>query len=213
VSAVPIEDDTPSSDEHRGLRIMTSRRVALILFNLGGPDSPEAVQPFLFNLFNDPAIIGLPQPVRFLLAQLISRTRKRAAQANYAFMGGSSPLVPETLKQAAALETALRQRVSNVTFKAFPAMNYWRPFVRDVAKAVETPSCYRSIRSSPPPRPPPRFLPGAVPLICRPQPFAATLPVRRWRKRTPTPSSKPGATVVRPPSRGFCSQPTVCRSA
>ena len=48
-------------------------RLAVVLFNLGGPDRPEAVQPFLFNLFNDPAIISLPQPLRWLLATLISR--------------------------------------------------------------------------------------------------------------------------------------------
>ena len=48
---------------------MTSRRVAIILFNLGGPDGQEAVRPFLFNLFNDPAIIGPPQPFRYLLAR------------------------------------------------------------------------------------------------------------------------------------------------
>ena len=44
---------------------MESKRLAIVLFNLGGPDKPESVQPFLFNLFNDKAIIGLPQPLRF----------------------------------------------------------------------------------------------------------------------------------------------------
>ena len=50
-------------------------RLAVVLLNLGGPDSPEAVQPFLFNLFHDPAIIGIPQPLRWVLARLISRRR------------------------------------------------------------------------------------------------------------------------------------------
>jgi ferrochelatase len=117
---------------------MTSRRVAIILFNLGGPDSPGAVRPFLFNLFNDKAIIALPQPFRFLLAQLISRTREELARKNYAVMGGRSPILPETQKQADALEAAMVARVSNVTFKCFPAMRYWRPFVKDAAKAAET---------------------------------------------------------------------------
>lgn len=120
------------------LRIMTSRRVAIILFNLGGPDSPEAVRPFLFNLFNDRAIVGLPQPFRFLLAQLISRTRAKLAKANYAHMGGRSPILPETQKQADALEAAIAERVSNVSFKCFPAMRYWRPLVKDAAQAAET---------------------------------------------------------------------------
>lgn len=135
MSAIPVEreHDAPSP----GLRIMTSRRVAIILFNLGGPDKPEAVRPFLFNLFNDKAIIGLPQPFRFLLAQLISRAREKLAKANYAYMGGGSPLLPETQKQAAALEEVMGKRVSNVSFKCFPAMRYWRPFVKDAAKAAE----------------------------------------------------------------------------
>ncbi len=135
MSAIPVERE--DIERGPGLRIMTSRRVAIILFNLGGPDQPSAVRPFLFNLFNDPAIIPLPQPFRFLIAQLISRTREKLAKANYAYMGGGSPLLPETQKQADALESTMGQRVANVTFKCFPAMRYWRPFVKDAAKAAE----------------------------------------------------------------------------
>ncbi|MBY0562685.1 MAG: ferrochelatase [Hyphomonadaceae bacterium] len=116
---------------------MTSRRVAIILFNLGGPGGQDAVRPFLFNLFNDRAIIGAPQPLRFLIAQLISRTRAKAAKANYALMGGGSPIVPETQKQAGALEAEIARRIPNVTFKCFLAMRYWKPFVKDAAKAAE----------------------------------------------------------------------------
>jgi len=119
------------------LRIMTARRVAIILFNLGGPDSLGAVRPFLFNLFNDRAIIGAPQPLRFLLAQLISRSREELAKKNYALMGGRSPILVETQKQAEALEAVIAKRIGNVTFKCFPAMRYWRPFVKDAAKAAE----------------------------------------------------------------------------
>jgi protoporphyrin/coproporphyrin ferrochelatase len=133
MSVAPLSDEP--ADTGPSLRVMTSRRVAIILFNLGGPDGPRAVRPFLFNLFNDRAIIGLPQPFRFALAQVISRTRARLARANYALMGGGSPLLPETMKQAEALETAMAQRMSNVTFKCFPAMRYWRPFVKQAAKA------------------------------------------------------------------------------
>lgn len=139
MTAVPLEK-TPSpepAEEGPNLRIMTSRRVAIILFNLGGPDSPQAVRPFLFNLFNDRAIIGLPQPFRWLLATLISNSREKTAKANYAHMGGASPILPETQKQADALEAAIATRVSNVTFKCFPAMRYWRPFVKDAARAAE----------------------------------------------------------------------------
>ncbi|MGE0596304.1 MAG: ferrochelatase [Hyphomonadaceae bacterium] len=137
MSAVALGSDEPTPAERTNLRVMTSRRVAVILFNLGGPDSLAAVRPFLFNLFNDKAIISAPQPLRFLLAQLISRARTRTAQANYALMGGRSPLLPETEKQARALEAALAARVSNVSFRCFPAMRYWKPFVKDAARAAE----------------------------------------------------------------------------
>lgn len=135
MSALPVEEAVAGRDH--GLRIMTSRRVAIVLFNLGGPDNQDAVRPFLFNLFNDKAIIGAPQPLRFLIAQLISRSREKAAKANYALMGGGSPILPETLKQAHALETEMAKRVSNVTFKCFPAMRYWKPFVKQAAKAAK----------------------------------------------------------------------------
>jgi protoporphyrin/coproporphyrin ferrochelatase len=137
MSAIPLEDEpSPNEEEKSSLRLMTSRRVAIILFNLGGPDEPKAVRPFLFNLFNDRHIIGAPQPFRYLLAQLISRAREKAAQANYAHMGGKSPLVSETVKQAAALETEIAKRVGNVTFKCFPAMRYWKPWVVEAAEAA-----------------------------------------------------------------------------
>ena len=135
MSAVPIEDDVPREDGP-GLRVMTSRRVAIILFNLGGPDKQEAVRPFLFNLFNDKAIIGAPQPFRYFIAQLISRRRERLAKANYALMGGGSPIVPETRKQAEALEAEMAKRVANVTFRCFIAMRYWKPFVVEAAEAA-----------------------------------------------------------------------------
>ena len=135
MSAVP--QDAPAEDERPSLRVMTSRRVAIILFNLGGPDNQVAVRPFLFNLFSDKAIIGLPQPLRFLVAKLISGSRERLAKANYALMGGGSPILPETVKQAEALEAEMSKRVSNVTFKCFPAMRYWKPFTKDAAKAAQ----------------------------------------------------------------------------
>ncbi|HYD71948.1 MAG TPA: ferrochelatase [Candidatus Binatia bacterium] len=139
MTAVPLEK-TPSpepAEDGPNLRVMTSRRVAIILFNLGGPDSPQAVRPFLFNLFNDRAIVDLPNPFRWIFATLISNSREKTARANYAHMGGASPILPETQKQAQALEAAIAKRVTNVTFKCFPAMRYWRPFVKDAARAAE----------------------------------------------------------------------------
>jgi ferrochelatase len=111
-------------------------RIAIVLFNLGGPDGPKAVRPFLFNLFSDPAIIGAPGFVRLPLAALISTTRAKSARANYAMMGGGSPLLPETKAQAAALEAALATRAGDDETKVFIAMRYWKPLSDETARAV-----------------------------------------------------------------------------
>ena len=113
-----------------------SRKLAVILFNLGGPDGPRAVRPFLFNLFRDPAIIGAPAPIRYPLAALISTTREKTAKANYAIMGGGSPLLPETKKQAEALEKALATALPGVEAKCFIAMRYWHPLTGETARQV-----------------------------------------------------------------------------
>lgn len=111
-----------------------SRKVAVVLFNLGGPDGPDDVQPFLQNLFSDPAIIQAPAPIRWLLARFISRSRAPMAKENYARMGGGSPLLPETRKQAEALEAELAKR--GLDAKSFIAMRYWKPFAADAVEAV-----------------------------------------------------------------------------
>lgn len=112
------------------------RRIAVVLFNLGGPDDQASVRPFLFNLFRDPAIIGLPEPFRTWLARLISSRRETSAQANYALMGGGSPLLAETRKQAAALEQALAARRPGDTVQTFIAMRYWSPLTEQTATEV-----------------------------------------------------------------------------
>ncbi len=112
------------------------KKLAVVLFNLGGPDGPDSVQPFLFNLFRDPAIIGLPAPARYLLAGLISATRKKAAQANYAIMGGGSPLLAETHAQADALEAVLKTAAPELEARVFIAMRYWRPRAGQTAQEV-----------------------------------------------------------------------------
>ena len=71
-------------------------RVAVVLFNLGGPDSPEAIKPFLMNLFADPAILRVPFFVRPFLARVIARSRLQPATVNYAMLGGRSPLLELT---------------------------------------------------------------------------------------------------------------------
>jgi ferrochelatase len=107
-------------------------KVAVVLFNLGGPDRPEAVRPFLFNLFNDPAIIGAPGAARWLLAQFISRRRAPVARDIYAKLGGGSPLLPNTERQARALEGAL-----GGSARVFIAMRYWHPFADQTAAEVK----------------------------------------------------------------------------
>ncbi|MFN4288312.1 MAG: ferrochelatase [Brevundimonas sp.] len=114
-----------------------ARRVAVVLFNLGGPDRQETVRPFLFNLFNDPAIIGLPGFLRTPLARLISSRREEEAKGNYALMGGGSPLLPETRKQAEALKASLSASLAGDAVEVFISMRYWHPLTDETARAVE----------------------------------------------------------------------------
>ena len=115
---------------------LAGKRVAVVLFNLGGPDDLAAVRPFLFNLFRDRAIIDLPAVARYPLAALISTTRNKMAQANYAIMGGRSPLLPETQGQAEHLLAALRTAEPETEWRVEIAMRYWKPFAAETAKAV-----------------------------------------------------------------------------
>jgi ferrochelatase len=110
-------------------------KLAIVLFNLGGPDSPEAVEPFLRNLFSDPAIISLPGIFRAPLGAFIAKRRGPVAREIYAKIGGRSPIVEETRAQAAALEAALA--VHGHDAQCFIAMRYWKPFARDAARAVK----------------------------------------------------------------------------
>jgi ferrochelatase len=108
-------------------------RTAVVLFNLGGPDRPAAVEPFLFNLFNDRAIIDLPQPLRWLVAKVISRRRAPLARDIYARLGGGSPLLELTRAQGEALAAAVR---GPGEAEAFIAMRYWEPRAEAAAAAV-----------------------------------------------------------------------------
>jgi len=109
-------------------------KVAIVLFNLGGPDSPEAVRPFLRNLFNDAAIIGAPTPVRWLLAHWISFRRAPIARKIYAHLGGKSPLLELTEQQARALENQFQ---GDDDVRAFIAMRYWHPMSDETVKKVK----------------------------------------------------------------------------
>lgn len=113
-----------------------AQRIAIVLFNLGGPDRPEAIRPYLLNLFRDPAILRVPFFIRPLLAWWIARARVAPATAIYALLGGRSPLLDETRQQAEALEQALAQPPLGLVAKCFIAMRYWHPFSDAAVRAV-----------------------------------------------------------------------------
>ena len=109
------------------------RKIAIVLFNLGGPDKPASVKPFLINLFKDPAILRVPFFVRPWLARIIAGLRLKAATANYEILGGKSPLLELTEDQARSLE----QAVPKLETRCFVAMRYWHPFSIEAALAVK----------------------------------------------------------------------------
>lgn len=123
-----------SETPHPTIRRLSPRRIAVVLFNLGGPDNQAAVEPFLFNLFNDPNIIGAPAPIRWLLAKFISRRRAGIAREIYQKIGGGSPILPNTQRQVDALQVALRD-LGDV--QVFPCMRYWHPMTDAVVKKVK----------------------------------------------------------------------------
>ncbi len=108
-------------------------KLAVVLFNLGGPDSLAAVEPFLRNLFADPAILSMPAIIRRPLARFIAGRRAPVAREIYARIGGRSPILEETLAQARALETALGEHETRV----FIAMRCWKPFSDEAARAIK----------------------------------------------------------------------------
>ncbi|MBN66132.1 MAG: ferrochelatase [Rickettsiales bacterium] len=114
--------------------ISPKRKTAIVLFNLGGPDAPESVEPFLYNLFDDPAIIGAPWLVRKMLARFISKKRGPIAREIYSHMGGKSPIVENTIAQSAALKAQLEPHGE---VEVFFSMRYWHPMSPEVVAQVK----------------------------------------------------------------------------
>lgn len=114
--------------------------VGVVLFQLGGPDSPEAVEPFLYNLFSDPQIIDFPfaRLARPTLARLIASRRAKKVQHHYASIGGKSPLRELTELQASALERELRKTLDA---RVFVAMRYWHPLTEETVREVGAHAC------------------------------------------------------------------------
>jgi protoporphyrin/coproporphyrin ferrochelatase len=118
-----------------------TRRVGVVLFQLGGPDTLEAIEPFLFNLFCDPDIIDFPfaRIGRKPLAKLISSTRARKVQHHYAAIGGGSPIRRFTEQQARALQLKLNEE--GLDARCFVAMRYWHPFTVQAIEQVRAAQC------------------------------------------------------------------------
>ncbi|KAM0904458.1 hypothetical protein ACQ4PT_017994 [Festuca glaucescens] len=113
-------------------------KVGVLLFNLGGPETLNDVQPFLFNLFADPDIIRLPRLFRFLqrpLAKLISTLRAPKSKEAYASIGGGSPLRRITDEQANALKIALKEK--NLEADIYVGMRYWYPFTEEAFDQIK----------------------------------------------------------------------------
>src|SRR6476620_1745388 len=115
---------------------MAQKKIGVTLFQLGGPDSLDAIEPFLYNLFRDPDIIDFPfaRLARQPLARLIASRRARHVASHYAEIGGKSPILEHTTRQAAALERALRE---DFDVRVAVAMRYWHPLTEAAIAALE----------------------------------------------------------------------------
>jgi len=120
---------------------MKANRLGVVLFQLGGPDTLEAIEPFLYNLFCDPDIIDFPfaRLGRKPLAKLISSTRAHKVRHHYSMIGGGSPIRRNTERQAQALEAEFEARGFNA--RCFVAMRYWHPFTVEAVAALERAHC------------------------------------------------------------------------
>ena len=118
-----------------GRDALNPKRLGVVLFQLGGPDSLDAVEPFLFNLFSDPDIIDFPfaRLARQPLARLVARNRAGKVKKHYAEIGGASPLIELTRRQAVALEQELS---TCIAARVFVAMRYWHPLTEEAVAAV-----------------------------------------------------------------------------
>jgi protoporphyrin/coproporphyrin ferrochelatase len=116
---------------------MKTKKTAVVLFQLGGPDSLDAVEPFLYNLFCDPDIIDLPGAFLFrkTLARIISSRRAPKVRELYKNIGGASPILPQTMMQAKSLQASLQK--SGITADVHIAMRYWHPMTEKVIEQIQ----------------------------------------------------------------------------
>ena len=116
---------------------MNTKKTAVVLFQLGGPDSLDAVEPFLYNLFCDPDIIDLPGAFLFrkTLARIISSRRAPKVRELYKNIGGASPILPQTIMQAKSLQASLKNK--GVVADVHVAMRYWHPMTEKVLEQIQ----------------------------------------------------------------------------
>ena len=107
------------------------KKIGVVLMNMGGPDSLDAIQPFLYNLFSDHDIIQIPRLIQKPVAYLISKIRAKKTKEYYEYMGRKSPQKEQTLAQAKALQEALGDK-----YKVVVAMRYWHPFTEEAIKEL-----------------------------------------------------------------------------
>ena len=119
-----------------GTELRKEKTVGVVLFQLGGPDSPEAVEPFLYNLFCDPDIIQLPLGrARAAIARLLASKRASKVQHHYAAIGGRSPIRELTEQQASALQAELSK---SLRARVVLAMRYWHPLTEEAVAELES---------------------------------------------------------------------------
>lgn len=125
--------------------ITSSTTLGVVALNLGGPDSPEAVEPFLRRLFGDPDVIqlGWARPLQPLLAWFIARRRAPFSRAAYQQIGGRSPINEETTRQIAAVAEALAIR--GVTARPYVAMACWHPLTEETVARMHADGVTRVI--------------------------------------------------------------------
>lgn len=111
------------------------KKIGIVLLNLGGPDSIEAIEPFLYNLFRDPDIFNLPFGQK-LFAKIISNRRAPKVAEEYKLIGGKSPINEWTEKQRLMLERNLKEKYSDIHIDVLTAMRYWNPITKETADCV-----------------------------------------------------------------------------
>jgi len=126
---------------NESLAIEAGDIVGVVLFNLGGPRNVDEIEPFLYNLFMDPAIIDIPLrgALRDTLCRFVARRRSRSVREEYALIGGASPINQHTGRQTELLKNRLNREIGraiSASFRVYPAMRYAQPSSEQAASEM-----------------------------------------------------------------------------